>query len=408
MIALLSLLAVTILASGAMMSVNVTTKITGHELRSSQALNTAEAGVSEAISRIRSGEVPNNGDPAMVAQIFLAAPGNLPTMGADTVAIATAQPAGRWLDYSTAAKSPDVLTVEYKTNSARTKIYRYDPAMSPAIQTTSGTPIYVIRATGRSGQDVRRVLTEVMLAPLNIDIKAAVTADVDVKFSGNAVACGYNHRRDTPNGSGDGGRGGNGGCNEDPTVQEWEIGAGDRIGIWTTKDINGGGGSQSSGAPAEQEGQTGFYAGPWQALGMSQAHFYGWIGPAQSDEPGNLDGIVHLDDNTTKQDRSGAFWFHGGTGSGLLYVDGDLTINGGFTYRGLIYVEGDVKLNGHAWILGGLIVRGKTELKNNGGATTLYSYDAIQESLSRFGGKFVPLSWREAGFTADATPGPAD
>ena len=46
-----------------------------------------------------------------------------------------------------------------------------------------------------------------------------------------------------------------------------------------------------------------------------------------------------------------------------------------------IYVEGDLKLNGQAWILGGLIVKGKTSVKMNGGATILYSSEAITRAL---------------------------
>ena len=79
----------------------------------------------------------------------------------------------------------------------------------------------------------------------------------------------------------------------------------------------------------------------------------------------------------------------------MLYVDGDLTCNAGFTYRGLLYVEGDLKINGQAWVLGGVIVRGKTTLKANGGMTILYSADAITQALSKYGGQFVTLSWRE-------------
>ena len=42
-----------------------------------------------------------------------------------------------------------------------------------------------------------------------------------------------------------------------------------------------------------------------------------------------------------------------------------------------------------------LIVKGKTELKMTGGATVLYSSDAIQHSIAQYGGQFVTLSWRE-------------
>jgi hypothetical protein len=46
-------------------------------------------------------------------------------------------------------------------------------------------------------------------------------------------------------------------------------------------------------------------------------------------------------------------------------------------------------------VLGGIIVKGVTNIKANGGMTILYSKDAINQSLSKYGGQFVTLNWRE-------------
>ena len=392
---LLAMVVLSLAAAAFMLTMHAETNVAGHNLRGSQALNIAEAGVAEAMARLRTGDIPDNGNPRMVAQVFLANAGQVPVLGADSIALGTAQPTGKWLSYSTTGPSDQVLTVHYKTNTARTLIYRYDANQHPPVQTTSGTPIFVLESTGRKGKDQRRVVTEVVPRPFAVSTRAALAADVDVKFVGNAVVCGYNHSEDTPANTGDNGRSGAGGCNEDPSQDHWEIATGDKTGIWTTGSIQGGGGSQSDGVPAEQEGQTNFYAGPWEALTMSQAEFFNWVGPAKTAEPASMNGIIHLDNNGIGQDQSGSFAFHGGTGEGLLYVDGDLTLNSTVTYRGLIYVEGDLKLNGSAWILGGVIVRGKTQVKNNGGATLLYSRDAIEAALFRYGGQFATLSWLE-------------
>jgi hypothetical protein len=141
-------------------------------------------------------------------------------------------------------------------------------------------------------------------------------------------------------------------------------------------------------------GGVGFYQGPWAMLGMSQADFQSWIGPPVNGTS-NINGIVYLDNDATVQNQSGSFAYHGATGEGMLYVDGDLTLNSSFIYRGLIYVEGDLKMNGQAWILGALVVKGRSEIRQNGGATILYSSDAIGRALARYGGQFVTLSWRE-------------
>src|SRR2546426_994327 len=106
--ALLVLIVLSLAAAGFMLSMNSETKIAGHNLRESQALNIAEAGVAEAMSRIRNSDIPNNQDPRMVSEIFLTVPGTVPVLGADSIALATAQKSDAWLPYSTADKTDQV------------------------------------------------------------------------------------------------------------------------------------------------------------------------------------------------------------------------------------------------------------------------------------------------------------
>lgn len=385
--ALLVLVVVSLLAVVLLASINVESKIAGHSQRASNAFYTAEAGVAEAVSRLRSGDIPNNSNPRMVAQIFLASAGSVPVPGTDSMALPTAQPAGQWLRYSTAGKSSQALTVQYKTDPAQTVIYKYDSARNPAIQTASGQPIFVITSTGTRGSDRRRVVAEVIQKPVNAQIKAALTADVFIDLHGNLDACGYNHRADTPVGTK--GR---------PPCDSWEVDSLDLPGAWGTDKVKVVGSAAVNGSPVPYlEFQSGFYAGPWVALSMSQADFFSWVGPPLSFGPPDPQGIFYLDDNAVTQDKSGSFAYNGGNGEGMLYVDGDLTINGNFTYRGVIFVEGDLKINGTAWILGAAIAKGRTIIKlATGNCTMLYSADAISQSLGKFGSEFVPLSWREA------------
>ena len=130
-VALLVLLTLSTIATMMLVNISVDTKSSSTAVLESRALNLAEAGVGEALERIRSGDVPDNLDPMMVTQIFLAAPDRVPALGADSTALATSQPAGSWLDYSSPARGPDVLTIRYKTDAARTLIYRYDRVRSP-------------------------------------------------------------------------------------------------------------------------------------------------------------------------------------------------------------------------------------------------------------------------------------
>jgi Tfp pilus assembly protein PilX len=393
-IALVTLTLLSILGIVLLTSLNSESRLASYDANATTAHSIAEAGIAEATSRIASGEISFGTNARGTAVVFNGLSGNLPPVGADTTALATAQPAGAWLAYSTSNKGPNMLTVSYRTDAARTVIYKYDATKNPPIQTVSGMPIYQITSTGICGKSQRRILAEVMQQPVVINIRAAVAAGRDIdKFTGNAFACGYNHRADTPSGTGEKGRSGSGGCNE--SANHWEVGSGNLSGLWSTGAIGSGGNGNRDGVPPESPGNATFYAGPWESLGMTQAAFYAWIGTRQPSMPGDLNGIYYIDDNGTTQDHSWSGTASGATGSGLLYVDGDLTMNSGFTYRGLIYVEGDVAFNGNAWILGALIVKGNTNIKINGGATVLYSEDAIVQNIAKSKGAFATLSWRE-------------
>ncbi len=382
-VALLVLLVLSMLAVVLMVSVNVDTRITSHGLRQSEALNCAEAGIGEAQARIRKGDIAlATSNPRAVVQIFNAAAGSVPVLGTDSTALATAQPAGAWLAYSTATRGPNVLTVEFKTDSGKTKIFKYDEDKDPAVQSTSGLPIYVITSTGRAGGDQRRVRTEVYQKPIPVTTYGAVTANVGVELTGSAYICGHNHSASTPTGYAD--------ANPYP----YHTGDDDLAGVWSTDAISINGAASPEGNPdtttyrtGAYTGEHGFYAGPWDVFGMTEADFYSWLGPPVSSPPNPPVGLVYID---------GSASYQGGDGTGFLYITGDLTVNGNFTYRGLIYVEGDLKINGTTWILGGMIVEGATEIKiANGTCDVLYSSEMIQQAISSAGGQFVRLSWRE-------------
>ena len=385
--ALLVLLVVSLLSVTLLMSVNVETKVSALSTRQLQALNIAEAGVSEAVSLIKTGDIPTNGNPLQEAYIFNTIPGNVPVLGANQIALATRQPAGSWLLYTTAAMAESTLTVRYKTDDARTVIYRYDPSKNPAVQTSSGFPIFVVTSTGRKGNTFRRIVTEVIQKPMNVNAKGALVADHGIEFSGNSDVCGFNHSINTPVGTK--GR---------PPCDTYELGFGNMSGAWSSGAITSSGSSTQEGWPtATQQGQTGFYSGPWDALNMSQADFFSWIGAPCATEPADPKGVYYMDNNGSSQDASGDFKYNGGTGEGMLYVDGDLSINGNFSFKGLVYIEGDLKINGTCWILGSIICKGKSTIKiANGDCTVLFSEEAITQTITKYGGQFVTLSWRES------------
>jgi hypothetical protein len=386
--AMLVLVVVSMLALVLVSTIQVETKLTGFSLREAEARNNAEAGIAEAAARIRHGDIPNDWNPRKVTQIFLTEQGSVPVLGADSLGLATGQPVDEWLRYSTPTRGPDVLTVTYKTNTARTVVYRYDEALPNPINTATGNPIYVVTSTGQVGATQKTVRAEIFIDPFILNTTAAVATNVDVKLAGNGVVCGFDHDATTPTGDGSNGRG------TAPDCQDNENGTNDLPGVRCTGNIQRTGAAQTEGNPDELEAP-GFYAGPWEAIGMTQAEFWAWIGPPTNSAPNPANGIVYLDNDNNKHNASGTYAYHGSSGEGFMYVDGSLTLNSTFNYRGIIYVEGDVKVNGSAWILGSLIVNGTTDGKLNGGMTVLYSTDGIQQALIKAGGKFVNLSWRE-------------
>ncbi|MGH7725037.1 MAG: PilX N-terminal domain-containing pilus assembly protein [Candidatus Eiseniibacteriota bacterium] len=389
-IALLVLLALTVLGAALMANVSTETKISGHKVRDTQALTLAEAGVQEAMLRIRNGDIPDDGNPRAVALIYNQAAGSLPVSGVDTTSLASLQPAGARLAYTTPNKMQSVLAIKYKTKNG--VILKYDDATVPRVNTATGNPIWIVTATGRTGTASRQVYAEVTRTKFNVLARSAVTANVAIQFKGNIKICGHDHRYDTPTMTGPPACDGGIGNWWAPTAHTSCL-----PGAWSTNAVSQQGSATVQGEPDHfRDYRTGFYSGPWDALGMQQTEFWPWVGTRHASEPASTQGIYYLDDDDTKQNKSGDFAFNGGDGEGFLYCDGDLRLNGSFTYKGLIYCEGDLTINGNCWILGGIVVNGKTVVKiANGSAIVLYSSEAIQQKISKFGGNLRTIAWRE-------------
>jgi hypothetical protein len=90
------------------------------------------------------------------------------------------------------------------------------------------------------------------------------------------------------------------------------------------------------------------------------------------------------------------------SGCGILVVNGNLTINGGFDYKGMVIAfkdaSIDIKLNGNGSIIGSLIVAGnKINVEvASGNFETLYSTEALNHIQSLLATKrFTILSWWE-------------
>ena len=392
--ALSFLILMALIAGGLLLSLNSDHRLVQQSLGEDQALNVAEAGVAEAMERIRTGEIPNSPNPRMVGQILLCSARELPDVGADSVALATWQNPGSWLTYSTIGPGPEALTVRYKTDAARTRIYRFDDTRNPTIQTAGGAPIFVVTSTGRDGDNHKTVVTEVVRTNVRIhdvDVWAAVVSGGEVHLNANTYVCGYDHRPETPDWTGlDGRTGEPRSCNEDPSTSKWEHGPAveDRYGVWAAGAVNPREGGQYGEPQAVAENQPQFYSGCWQALGISESEFFSMLGPAsRNTKARTLQGLTHF---------RGTTWLDRCDGEGLLYVEGDLHLGQEFTFRGLVYATGRIVVDGPCWVLGAMAAGGDFTSSGQGRCAVLYSRETIENAVSRYAARFVRLSWRES------------
>ncbi len=398
-VAMLSLLVLAMFSAILLMSAAVQTRIAGQDARRARALDLAEAGVAEAITRLKSGDVPLALNPRMVTQVFNTAAGSVPVLGTDSTALATSQAAGQWLNYSASGCDPGALTIRFKTDASRTVIYRYDSSRNPAVNTVSGQPIFEITSTGTVGSTQRTIVVEVVSRPPSLNAKGAITSGGQIQVGNSDYICGYNHSLSTPDWTSRycGRSGPNPGV--DPahsTCSAYETGTGNVAAIWGAGQVQPTSTPPLWGSPAALSGQSGMYSGPWDALGMTQAAFQAWLPPRRTTAPASWNGSFYLDKNATLGDSNSPGWtLSNVTGEGFLYIEGQVQVTGTFFWKGLVYVNGQFQHQGTIWILGGFVGQYQNQTENQSGAI-LYSKDAIDFYLSQYAGVYTRLSWREA------------
>lgn len=88
----------------------------------------------------------------------------------------------------------------------------------------------------------------------------------------------------------------------------------------------------------------------------------------------------------------------GGTGQGIMLVDGDLEISGGFEFYGPVIVRGRLRTTGAGGKLNGGVMAANVDLEQNvvlGDAIITYSNCAIQSAIQgAFTGRIIPASQR--------------
>lgn len=379
--------------------------VAGMDRERAMALNTAEAGLAEAVHRLglRPGETVTVGgsavdasisDPAdppnpnWEARIFLTAPTAAPAASdANDFHTGTIQSAGNYLEYAHASDPDGAILIRHKLRDfdgdGTAEVALYDPSQIPPENPNTGFPIERVTITGHEGQAQRGIQADLIRFPINPQVNAALSADGSVDLRGNVTVCGHNHRLDTP-----------GGTQLPNCSPDWDEASAHLPAVTTTGHaVNTQGSTDLLGSPSPTNtAATNTFRDLSQTLGLTADELTQILDSADRNdlsEADPWDGITYI---------QGDIRINGGTGSGLLYVTGDLELAGNFEWTGLVYVEGQLKNTGDTWILGGVMARGGglAEAVDFGSGTPaiLYSRQALVQTLNS-AMDYVVLSWKE-------------
>lgn len=106
---------------------------------------------------------------------------------------------------------------------------------------------------------------------------------------------------------------------------------------------------------------------------------------------GNTGNYVTVYSNTSDPPNDQGLSISNGTGYGLLLVEGNLTMSGGFSWNGLILVTGTITLNGSGNIIGA--VMGQQIVDITGDVEIIHSSCEVRNALSNQ--SLQVISWRD-------------
>lgn len=407
-ISLMALLLLSTIGLALVTQAKTESQITGNAIRHSQALFSAEAGISEAVARMGDvndannyiGQPLNTADPEWGVYVVTANGNSLndpnyPAVDSDGLD----NDLDGFIDENNEAV-PEVLTkqtgsdqiaypwvkVEYVTNSTN-QVVRYgdhdgDVTTSQTMNLTTGAPVIRIRSEGNRGNAMRRLEVEAVKATPDIPPTAMYTESDNFKFNGTQFKIS--------------------GQDYDPNTGNPVPGNPEVQGMLTTQDpadiiddLSGNQTNNVEGAGAEPS------IGP-SPVDLDLQQMYDTYSPqATITSPGgtisnttwgdynnyeivNVTGDIHV---------SGLL-----IGGGILLVDGDFDCTGQFTWYGLVIVLGDIKFSGggsgtHIW--GSVLAQGSVQRQDVGGnADIFYSSEALNRLANL--GRYQIISWNES------------
>jgi len=446
-IALMLLLVMSVMVAGFMLTITNEQKMGGNQVRYVEALNLAEAGVSEVAARLNlpsndanaiAENTPQNAD--WEARILNET--NLPAAAGNTqyfpaLLAGTTNQLSYTVSDVNGTDAQYVLTARYKTNAAGNAIFYYDYSTGTQTEVAgppfnapnkNSFPIWVIRSTGMVGNVRRSVEAEVTKNKIEANITAAVACDANFWGTGAVVACGHNHFASTPSSAIAGGGSPNSRCIPYEICSRTTATCTDAsclCGVSTTTGHNiidpsgGGPGTGISGEPRKD--LNGPFKELWEVLGFATEQ--------EMRDAYSITAIANKADvaNTYSANGYGGFYEYTGdqfgvsgdelgasdlpdSCGGILWIKGPFDTRAQKIFKGIIYVEGGVMASNGFFLLGAFFSKGDTLLNDmpasstkrgfhfTGNADFLYSSEVVQNTMQQISSSSMGLrqiSWRE-------------
>ena len=405
-LSLLILLVLSAVGLGSVLQSKTETRIAGNELRRSQSLFNAEAGVAEGIARMQDpdsmefvGEAPGTVSPGWGVYVVdetgaslddpniaaLATDGLDNDLDGETDEQGERYPEVMTLQTDTDAIPYPWVRVEYRRDPAGQIVlfgdHDSDPATPPIMNLAVGAPALRVSSEGRRGTARRCVEIQAAKPPLSIVHAAIYAEDDDFKFNGTSFLIS--------------------GQDWDPVVDQVVGGNPEFPGISTTLNPNEIVDALHNNQTNNVEGDGAEPSVNQSAIDLDlQAMVDTWALDADIVAPSGTYSNVNwgdVDDYMVVHATGDIHLSGNVTGGGVCVIDGDLDCTGQFTWYGLVIILGDIRFSGGGagtHIFGSLLVQGGFDQQVVGGQADIkYSsaaLEGVQEQRS-----YKVISWRE-------------
>ena len=287
----------------------------------------ARAGVSEALTRLANGEIfdPDEGNPDWRAEIYVG------------LRAESSPPIHRYTSYQTDlcyGTLKDPVTVRYLLD--RGSIVYFDPDRKMKTTTPCDYPVYVAQAVGGRDRSASRFSGEFISYPFQPRLEEAFVCGSSPNPLYGKSICSNEHSAHLPP------------LTRPPFCARYHVSRKGDLQVTSGR------------IPSISE-----------VLGISPGELITVLRTASMNKSIEKEpvGITFFSTH--------ARYNRGVSGSGLLYVAGNLVVKGNFRFRGLVYVEGSTSFAGDVWVVGGLVVGDHCNVM----PSVLYSKEAIVESM---------------------------